>query len=63
MRMLDEGLIFDDKYLNILGDTYAMTRGQGTGGGGATSPRIRDLYSKNFENSQNIFFFLVSDHP
>ena len=45
MRMLDEGLIFDDKYLNILGDTYAMTRGQGTG-----------VYSKNFENSQNIFF-------
>ena len=35
-----------------------MYRGQGTGGvwGGPTLPRIRDLYSKNFENSQNIFF-------
>ena len=39
-----------------------MTRGQGTGGvrGGPTPPRIKDLYSKNFENLQNIFFFLVS---
>ena len=32
-----------------------MIRGQGT-----DPPRIRDLYSKNFENLQNIFFFLVS---
>ena len=42
-----------------------IPRGQGTGGvwGGPTSPRIRDLYSKNFENSQNIFSFLLSDPP
>ena len=38
--------------------SLAPGRGQGTGGvwGGPTPPRIRDLYSKNFENSQNIFF-------
>ena len=28
-------------------------------GGGLTLSRIRDLYSKNFENSQNIFFFSI----
>ena len=36
-----------------------MNRGQGTGGvwGGRTPPRIRDLCSKNFENSQIQLFF------
>ena len=38
-----------------------MNRGQGTGGvwGGRTPPGIRDLYSKNFENSQKKNFLSI----
>ena len=37
--------------------TTLITRGVGPRGvwGGRTPPRIRDLYSKNFENLQNNF--------
>ena len=38
-----------------------MNRGGGTGGvrGGRTPPRIRDLFSKIFENSQKKIFFSI----
>ena len=70
-RLKDENhLFFVERFINQnkAGWTEADFRWagarEGTGGGGCpTSPRIRDLYSKNFENSQNIFFFLVLDPP
>ena len=40
----------------ILRDDGKLVRGLGTGGQG--SPRIEDLYSKYFENSQNMIFVI-----